>query len=131
MAIEHGEALSEEERGEAHIGMGEVLLELNDLDAAMRHLREGVELLLKWSGIGVATNRILEGTEAYGRAVRPDEISIDFAAVPGVVTGYVGLARARNAQGDAEGAFEELRKADRIANNPHIGNRWKVRVEAP
>jgi len=42
----------------------------------------------------------------------------------------VALARARQAQGDAEGAFEELRKADRIANNPHIGNRWKVRVEA-
>jgi LuxR family maltose regulon positive regulatory protein len=33
-------------------------------------------------------------------------------------------------QGDAEGAFEALRKADRIAQNPHIGGRWKVRVEA-
>jgi LuxR family maltose regulon positive regulatory protein len=130
LSTEHGEALSEEEGGEAHIGMGEVLLERNDLEAAMRHLQEGVELLLKWSGIGVTANRILKGTEAYGRAARPDEISIDFAAVPGVVSGYVALARARRAQGDAEGAFEELRKADRIANNPHIGNRWKVRVEA-
>jgi LuxR family maltose regulon positive regulatory protein len=130
LAAVHGEALSMEEGGEAHIGMGEVLLELNDLEAAMRHLREGVELLLKWSGIGVAANRVLEGTEAHGRAARPDEISIDFAAVPGVISGYVALARARDAQGNAEGAFESLRKADRIAQNPHIGNRWKARVEA-
>jgi LuxR family transcriptional regulator, maltose regulon positive regulatory protein len=130
LAAEHGEALSMEEGGEAHVGMGELLLERNNLEAAMRHLQEGVELLLKWSGIGVAANRLLEGTDAYGRAGRPEEISIDFAAVSGVVTGYVALARARHAQGDAEGAFEALLKADRIAHNPHIGSRWKVRVEA-
>jgi ATP/maltotriose-dependent transcriptional regulator MalT len=130
LAAEHGEALSMEEGGEAHVGVGEVLLERNNLEAAMRHLQEGIELLHRWSGIGIVANRILEGTEAYGRAGRPEEISIDFAAVSGVVTGYVALARARHARGDAEGAFEELRKADRIAHNPHIGGRWKIRVEA-
>jgi ATP/maltotriose-dependent transcriptional regulator MalT len=87
LAAEHGEALSMEEGGEAHIGMGELLLERNNLEAAMRHLQEGVELLFKWSGIGVAANRLLEGTEAYGRAGRPNEITIDFAAVRGVVSG--------------------------------------------
>jgi LuxR family maltose regulon positive regulatory protein len=129
LAAKHGEVASREE-GEAHVGMGELLLERDELQAATRHLQEGVELLLKWSGLGDATTRLLEGTNAHEWAGWPEEVSIDFDAAAGVVTGYLVLARTRQAQADAEGAFEALRYADQIAQNPHIESRWKVRVEA-
>jgi LuxR family maltose regulon positive regulatory protein len=129
LAAQHGEAVSSEV-GEAHVGMGELLLERDELQAATRHLKEGVELLLEWSGLGEATSRLLEGTDAHGRTGWPLEVSINIDAADGVVTGYLALARVMRARGDAEGAFEALSKADRIAQDPRIESRWKVRVEA-
>jgi LuxR family maltose regulon positive regulatory protein len=130
LAAQHGEAVFLVEGGEAHIGLGELLLERDDLEATMHHLQKGVELLLKWSGLGVATSRLLEGTEAHGRAGRPEDVSVDFDAAGPLVAGYLALARARQAQGDTQGAFDALRKADRISQNPSIESRWKVRIEA-
>jgi LuxR family maltose regulon positive regulatory protein len=130
LAAQYGEAVFLVEGGEAHIGVGELLLERDDLEAATHHLQEGIELLLKWSGLGVATSRLLEGTEAHERASGPEDVSVDVDAAAGVIAGYLALARSRQAQGDTQGAFEALRKADRIAHNPHIESRWKVRIEA-
>jgi LuxR family maltose regulon positive regulatory protein len=62
----------------AYLGMGELLREWNDLDAATRYLMEGLELG-KWVG----------------------------AAGPVAIT-YTALARVKHAQGDASGALEAI-----------------------
>ena len=68
-----------------HTGLGEVLRERNELEAAARHLLEGIEL---------------------GKQVGLPVILAD---------GYVALARVRQAQGDADGAQDMLRHADELA----------------
>jgi LuxR family maltose regulon positive regulatory protein len=118
------------EVGGAHIGAGELLLERNDLEVATRLLQEGIESLLKWSGLGDVTSQLLEGTEAHGRARRPENVTVDLDAVGPLFDGYLALTRARQAQGDTQGAFEALRKAEAIAPNPYIGARWKAQIEA-
>jgi LuxR family transcriptional regulator, maltose regulon positive regulatory protein len=120
------------EMGAAHVGMGEVLLERNDLQTASRHLVSGVELVLEWLGLGEATSRLLGVTEAHDRLGRLEEV--DFEAAQVVVPGYIGLARVRQAQGDAEGGFEALRKVEQVAHNAHVTplrrNRSKTWVAA-
>jgi LuxR family transcriptional regulator, maltose regulon positive regulatory protein len=130
LAAELGEIGILGAEGEAHIGVGELLLERNDLEVAMRHMQEGVESLLKWSGLGDVTSQLLEGTEAHRQARRPEDVSVDLDATGPLFDGYLALTRARQAQGDTQGAFEALRKAESIAPNPHIGARWKSQVEA-
>ncbi len=68
-----------------HRGLGEVLRERNDLEAATRHLLEGIELGKQLGLPGILTD------------------------------GYVALARVRQSQGDADGAQEMLRHADELA----------------
>jgi LuxR family transcriptional regulator, maltose regulon positive regulatory protein len=74
--------------GWAYLGMSELLYEWNDLDAAMRHIMEGLEL-----GKRVGT------------------------AGP-LATGYTFLARVRQARGDASGALKAIQKAQQIAPDP-------------
>ena len=71
--------------GIAHIGMGALLYERDELDEAERELEEGVRL-----------------------AERAREVG-------NLVWGYVTLSRTRLAQGDEEGALEMGREAERVA----------------
>jgi LuxR family maltose regulon positive regulatory protein len=71
--------------GIAHIGMGALLYERDELDEAERELEEGVRL-----------------------AERAREVG-------NLVWGYVTLSRTRLAQGDEEGALEMAREAERVA----------------
>jgi LuxR family maltose regulon positive regulatory protein len=74
--------------GLAHLGMGALLYERDDLEAAERELERGIEL----------TERTRE--------------------VSNLVWGYVTLSRTKRAQGDEEGALEMARKAERVAGGP-------------
>ena len=76
--------------GLAHIGMGKLLGEWNDLEAAEHRLTEGIEL-----------------SRAGGIA----EILLD---------GYVALAQARNARGDLAGALEAIREAERLLERVRV-----------
>jgi LuxR family transcriptional regulator, maltose regulon positive regulatory protein len=71
--------------GIAHIGMGALLYERDELDEAERELEEGV--------------RLAEQAREVGN----------------LVWGYVTLSRTRLAQGDEEGALEMAREAERVA----------------
>jgi LuxR family transcriptional regulator, maltose regulon positive regulatory protein len=73
--------------GSVRIGMGELLYEWNDLEAAARHLTEGVEL-----------------------AARTGDVEI-------LIWGYVALSAVRQAWGDAGGALEKAREAERVARS--------------
>jgi LuxR family maltose regulon positive regulatory protein len=73
--------------GLAHVGMGALLYERNDLDAAERELEEGTDL-----------------------AERTGEVS-------NLVWGYVALSRAKRARGDEEGALKMALEAERVARN--------------
>src|SRR5215210_6720196 len=73
--------------GWAYLGMGELLREWNDLDAATRYLMEGLELG-KWVG----------------------------AAGPLAIT-YTALARVKQAQGEANGALEAIDMARKNAQD--------------
>jgi len=73
--------------GYAHTRISAVLREWNDLEAATRHAREGIQLGKQW---GQADTLIL---------------------------GYDCLAAARRAVGDIDGMFDALQDAGRIANN--------------
>ena len=90
--------------GSVRIGMGELLYEWDDLDAAERHLTEGVEL-----------------------AGRTGDVEI-------LMWGHIALSRVRQAQGDAEGALAAAREADRVAQRPGADNAivdaavWKARL---
>jgi len=66
------------------IGQGRLELERYDLEAATRHLIEGIALVEKW-----------------GEA--------------GAISGYVGLARIRQTQGDEKGAREAIQAAQQLA----------------
>jgi LuxR family maltose regulon positive regulatory protein len=74
--------------GWVYLGMGELLYEWNDLDAAMSQLTEGLEL-----GKRVGT------------------------AGP-LATGYTVLAWVKQAKGDASGALEAIEKAQQVAPRP-------------
>jgi LuxR family transcriptional regulator, maltose regulon positive regulatory protein len=86
------------------IGMGELLYEWDDLDAAERHLTEGVEL-----------------------AGRTGDVEI-------LTWGHIALSQVRQAQGDAEGALAAAREADRVAQRSGADNAivdaavWKARL---
>jgi LuxR family maltose regulon positive regulatory protein len=73
--------------GSVRIGMGELLYEWNDLEAAARHLAEGVEL-----------------------AGRTGDFEI-------LMWGHVALSRVRWAWGDEEGALAAAREAKRVARS--------------
>jgi LuxR family maltose regulon positive regulatory protein len=70
--------------GIALIAQGRIESEQHDLDAAVRHLTEGIALVERW-----------------GEA--------------GAISGYTGLARVRQAQGDERGALEAIQTAQRLA----------------
>ncbi len=70
--------------GMLHVGIGRILLEWNDLDGARRHLIEGTEL----------------GRQGGIRETLRD--------------GYIGLARLKQAQGDADGALDSLQEAEQL-----------------
>jgi LuxR family transcriptional regulator, maltose regulon positive regulatory protein len=90
--------------GIAHIGMGALLYERDELDEAERELEEGV--------------RLAERAREVGNLVR----------------GYVTLSRTRLAQGDEEGALEIAREAERVARGSDadlqiaIAGAWMTRL---
>jgi LuxR family maltose regulon positive regulatory protein len=90
--------------GSVRIGMGELLYEWDDLDAAARHLTEGVELT--------------------GRTG-------DFEIL---MWGHIVLSRVRLARGDADGALAAAREAERVAQDSGTGHAivdaavWKARL---
>jgi LuxR family maltose regulon positive regulatory protein len=73
--------------GSARIGMGELLYERDDLEAAERHLSEGVEL-----------------------AGRTGDVET-------LMWGHVALSALKQGLGDADGASKEAREAERIARS--------------
>ena len=76
--------------GYAHVGMGELLYEWNDLEAAERHLREGIEL-----------------GERGGPAIM-------------LIDGYVALSRVMLARGGADAALGTLQKAQELVRTHNI-----------
>jgi LuxR family transcriptional regulator, maltose regulon positive regulatory protein len=90
--------------GIAHIGMGALLYERDELDEAERELEEGV--------------RLAEQAREVGN----------------LVWGYVMLSRTRLAQGDEEGALEMAREAERVAHGSNadlqiaIAMTWMTRL---
>jgi len=90
--------------GLAHLGMGSLLYERNDLDGAERELEEGVDL-----------------------AERAREMS-------NLVWGYITLSRVKRARGKEEDALEKAREAERVARTSGadleiaIATAWMVRL---
>jgi LuxR family maltose regulon positive regulatory protein len=90
--------------GPAHLGMGALLYERNELDEAERELEEGLSL-----------------------AERTKELS-------NLVWGYVTLSRAKLARGEEHGALEMAREAERVARGSGadleiaIVTAWMVRL---
>jgi LuxR family maltose regulon positive regulatory protein len=90
--------------GLAHLGMGSLLYERNDLDGAERELEEGVDL-----------------------AERVREMS-------NLVWGYITLSRVKRARGKEEDALEKAREAERVARTSGadleiaIATAWMVRL---
>lgn len=80
--------------GIAFIGMGKVLREWNDLEAAAHHLREGIDRCRQWGGL----------TET-------------------VLVGSIALAQVLQAQGDGAGAFDVLQQAERFGQQQRV-SRW-------
>jgi LuxR family maltose regulon positive regulatory protein len=90
--------------GSVRIGLGELLYEWDDLDAAARHLTEGVELT--------------------GRTG-------DFEIL---MWGYIALSQVRLARGDTDGALVVAREAERVAQSSGADHAivdaaiWKARL---
>jgi LuxR family transcriptional regulator, maltose regulon positive regulatory protein len=90
--------------GSVRIGMGELLYERDDLDAASRHLAEGVEL-----------------------ASRTGDVEI-------LMWGHVAISQVRQARCDAEGALAAARQAERVAQSSGTKHAimdaavWKTRL---
>jgi LuxR family maltose regulon positive regulatory protein len=82
--------------GNAYVGMGEIMCEWNDLDGAVQQLREGIE-----RGKQGANARIL-------------------------LPGYVALARALQALGDAAGALGAIQEAMRVWQQYNVTRMWSV-----
>jgi LuxR family maltose regulon positive regulatory protein len=78
--------------GLAHVGLGDLLREWNELDTAERRLTEGMELLSQHSG----SQEML-------------------------LNAYIARARVKQAQRDTDSAFEMLQKAESIAQSINIG----------
>ncbi len=123
--------------GTAHVRIGELLFEWDDLEAATCHLLEGIEYVLEWASLGDATSRLLDDVTMHDRLGTLDEVDPD--AAHGVVPGYIALARVKQAQGDTDGAFEALRNVEIVARNSHIspllkgraknwGEAWQARI---
>jgi len=72
----------------AYTGMGELLRQRNDLEAAARHLTQGIELGRQWSETHMAA-----------------------------LDGYLSLAHVKQASGDAEGALQVMQKAEQLAQD--------------
>ena len=93
--------------GSARIAMGELLYERNDLEAAERHLTEGVEL-----------------------AGRTRDVEI-------LMWGYVALSAVTRARGDADGAVEKAGEAERVARSSGAERAivdaatWKALLQLP
>jgi LuxR family maltose regulon positive regulatory protein len=77
--------------GLAHISMGEVFREWNELETAVQHLQAGINLCQQWEGLA-------------------DD----------VVDGYLTLARVKQAQGDIESAFAAIQQAEQIAHEQNV-----------
>jgi LuxR family maltose regulon positive regulatory protein len=127
LTAEHDEVGLLLDTGVAHVRMGELLFEWNDLEEATRHLLDGIERTLEWVGLGEATSRLLESTETHDRLDRLGEVDAD--AAHGVVPGYIALARVRLAQGDAQGALDALAEVERVAQNSRVSPLWRDRTE--
>jgi LuxR family transcriptional regulator, maltose regulon positive regulatory protein len=90
--------------GSVRIGMGELLYEWDELEAASRHLTEGV-----------------------GLAARTGDVEI-------LMWGYIALSAVRQARDDTEGAFAAARQAERVARSSGMEDAlfdaavWKVRL---
>jgi LuxR family maltose regulon positive regulatory protein len=90
--------------GSVRIGMGELLYEWGDLEAAERHLVEGVEL-----------------------AGRTGDVEI-------LMWGHVALSAVRQARGDTDGALNKAAEAERVAQNSGADHAivdaaiWKARL---
>ena len=90
--------------GAVHIAMGELLYERNDLDSATQRLSEGMELARRLGQLDT------------------------------LVDGYIALSRLKQAQSDAQGAFEAVREADRLAQGSSVSRTivtaaaWKARL---
>jgi LuxR family maltose regulon positive regulatory protein len=75
--------------GMAFFGLGTICYERNDLEAALRHIRQSIELCRQWGNVGI------------------------------LMAGYVLLFRVRQVQGDVESARGALSEAERLARaNP-------------
>jgi LuxR family maltose regulon positive regulatory protein len=74
--------------GYARIGLGNLLYERNELDAALAHLQQGIALLKPWHNL------------------------------EGLVFGYIGLARTKHAQGDWGGAFAAVDELVELCSTP-------------
>ena len=86
--------------GLAHVGMGELLYEWDDLDGAMRHLTEGIEL----------------GEQSGGTSI--------------VLPGHALLARVKWARGDPEGALRAIRDDETTAQGLTPSSRDLNRIVA-
>ena len=90
----------------AHVGMGKLLREWNELDAATRHLKEGIELGERGGNVEI------------------------------VLDGHLALARTRQASGDRVGAADALEKAKRLAEKHVVSawaarvGAWQARLAA-
>ena len=90
--------------GSVRIGRGELLYEWNDLDAAARHLKRGIEL-----------------------ATRTGDVEI-------LMWGHVAISQVRLALGDAEGALAATRQAEGVARSSGTEHAivdaavWKTRL---
>jgi tetratricopeptide (TPR) repeat protein len=124
---EHDEAGLLLNKGQANMRIGELLFEWDDLKAATRHLSEGIELALKWVGLGEATSKLLEVSGTHDRLGRLEAVDED--AAHGVVPGYIALAHVSQAQGDADGAIEALRKVEWVAQGARLSPLWKDRAK--
>jgi LuxR family transcriptional regulator, maltose regulon positive regulatory protein len=89
-ALRIAEAQPSPAAGLAHVGMGELLYEWNDLDGAMHHLTRGIDL-----------------------GKRSGSLDILF-------TGRAALALVRQAMGDARGALEMIQEGEQAARNTNL-----------
>jgi LuxR family maltose regulon positive regulatory protein len=86
--------------GYCHLDMGDLLREWNDLDAADRYLKEGIERI--------------------ERAGSPT-ILLD---------GYIAAARLKQARGDEEGALEAVQEGERLVSRHNLPSRFVARLAA-
>jgi tetratricopeptide (TPR) repeat protein len=127
LTAEHDEAGHLLDTGLANVRMGELLFEWDDLEAATRHLSEGIEQVLEWVGLGDAMGGLIKVSGTRDRLGRLEAVDED--AAHGVVPAYIALARVSQSRGDAAGAIEALRKVQRVAQNARLSPLWKERAK--